>query len=83
MEKAHQIELSKILDIETGLHGKKEPATWAEIYVAIGKLKERAEKNIINVPHYESMPFINKDNPNLHYHNGMPCYNNPCVWCGK
>ena len=22
-------------------------------------------------------------NPNLHYHNGSPCYNNPCIWCGN
>lgn len=20
-------------------------------------------------------------NPNLHYHNGSPCYKNPCIWC--
>ncbi len=21
-------------------------------------------------------------NPNLHYHGQMPCWNNPCYWCG-
>lgn len=20
-------------------------------------------------------------NPNLHYHNVTPCYQNPCIWC--
>lgn len=53
-----------------------------EIYEAIGKLKERAERPQKEVVYFPNpvQPLMN-NNPNLHYHNGSPCYNNPCVWC--
>lgn len=28
-------------------------------------------------------PNYQPQNPNLHYHGGIPCYQNPCVWCGS
>jgi len=53
-------------------------ATEADIYIEIGRLKERADTNntIYKVPH-----LTNSTDPNLHYHHGMPCYQNPCNWC--
>lgn len=81
----HQKELCRMLGLGTGLVGEAvgKPNSWAEIYEAIGKLKERAEKpqkEIVYFPSTNPMPLYNND-PNLHYHNGIPCRNNPCVWC--
>lgn len=58
-------ELAKIL-------GLSPTASWAEIYVEIGRLKERKNDNYA---------FQLPNNPNLHYHGAIPCYQNPCVWC--
>lgn len=41
MEKENQNELSKVLGLSRGL-GNTNVASWAEIYVEIGRLKERA-----------------------------------------
>ena len=36
---------------------------------------------IINIPSYPPIIFPQTTtDPNLHYHNGQPCRNNPCVW---
>lgn len=53
----HQKELSKILGLSRGLTGSGN-ASWAEIYVEIGKLKERAERLPIKeyIPSYGTMP---------------------------
>ena len=52
-------------------------ATWADIFVEIGKLKERAK----NQSEYTfTYPDFQSETP-YHYHNGMKCYNNPCTWC--
>lgn len=80
-ETQHQEELTKILEItrtylDGGLEGMNKPATWAEIYTAIGRLKERAEKpaEIRYIPSSEPMPLGQPNfNPNLHYHTGTPC----------
>lgn len=58
------------------------PASWEEIFVEIGKLQERANKP----PVKEWMPYSPVGpqllgNQQVHYHNGQPCYKNPCVWC--
>ena len=79
-EKEAQTELSEILGIKKYKHGGSLPATWSEIYVEIGRLQERAVRNL-NQPVWNPPQEVNQ-NPNLHYHNGMPCYNNPCVWFG-
>lgn len=80
----HQKELCRMLGLGNGLVGKAvdSPNSWAEIYEAIGKLKERAErpqKEIVYFPNTNPMPL--SQDPNLHYHNGIPCRNNPCLWC--
>ena len=66
------------------LNEKDSPYSWEEIFNEIGKLQERAEKPPVEryIPQNPSplMP-LNQPNPNLHYHNGAPCYQNPCVWC--
>lgn len=83
-----QIELRRILGIDKMVseygYSKKEPtpASWAEIYEAIGKLKERAlntQKEIVYIPRISILQTTG--DPNLHYHNGIACRNNPCVWC--
>lgn len=70
----HQEVLCKMLGLPT-------KGSWAEIYEAIGKLKERVEKpkEIVYFPNTNPMP-LTEYNLNLHYHNGMPCRNNSCVW---
>lgn len=86
----HQKELVKILGLNSGrgLVGSRIDTlpTWAEIYVEIGKLKEKAENPEKEIRYYPSnnptnnpIPLVN-NNPNLHYHGSIPCYNNPCVW---
>lgn len=79
MEKENQKQLTQILGIGRGLLNEG-IASWAEIYREIGRLQERAEK-----PPVEkfTMPCNQKSNDvqNTHYHDGMPCPNNPCVWC--
>lgn len=66
-----QKELAKIL-------GLSPAASWSEIYVEIGRLKEMANRpQTINYP-MNPMPL---NNPNLHYHGAKPCYQNPCVTC--
>ena len=59
MENEHQKELSKILGLvyDTNFRDKDKMATWAEIYIAIGKLIEKAnnppvEKYIPTTPNY-------------------------------
>ena len=55
----------------------------------IKKLKERIEeleKRPQYVPMYHPIqifpqPALPINNPNLHYHGQMPCWNNPCYWC--
>lgn len=83
----HQIELSKILGLISPLKGyreaEKDIATWAQIYEAIGRLKQRAEeankpREITYIPTPQT---TTTNNPNLHYHGTHPCYQNPCVWC--
>ena len=34
------------------------------------------EKKPLYIPQYQP----NFNNPNLHYHGSMPCYQNPCYW---
>jgi len=71
--------LSKMLNIPEGnIVGE---ASWAKIFEAIGALKERAN----NKPSYPMyIPPVQVDpvgKIDVHYHNGTPCHNNPCVWC--
>ena len=43
---------------------------------------EELEKRPVYIPVYP--PIYNQPNYHntaLHYHNGQPCYQNPCVWC--
>lgn len=82
----HQKELCRMLGLGTGLIGQASGKlnSWAEIYEAIGKLKERADRPQyvpqMPLPISSPMPLMN-DNPNKHYHGQIVCYNNPCGWC--
>lgn len=51
-----------------------------ELEERIQKLEREMGNKTIIIPNY---PPVNlpANNPNLHYHGSMPCYNNPCVWC--
>ena len=40
------------------------------------RISELEKNRIIYVPLAQSAPQI------FHYHNGTPCYNNPCFWSG-
>lgn len=35
------------------------------------------QPHVCQLYYYPQQQFLNT----LHYHNGSPCYNNPCVWC--
>ena len=81
-------ELIEILGLSNGSSYNSKVASWAEIFVEIGRLKERASKRDkeSGFPIYTPIP--NFPNPNItqplvpvHYHGAQPCYNNPCVWC--
>ena len=56
-----------------------------ELIEEIRKLREELEKFNNRQPVQIQYPpqYIppNYHNPALHYHNGMPCYQNPCLWC--
>lgn len=52
-------------------------STLPQIYVRIGKLLEQVDRNQTLTP----IPNDNNFTTIPHYHNGSPCYNNPCVWC--
>lgn len=56
-----------------------------ELEKEVERLAEEVKKlNILLAPQYHPIIFISPPelhNPALHYHNGSPCYNNPCVWC--
>lgn len=80
----HRYILTKMLGIKTEQHPYREaePATWAEIYEAIGKLKARAEDNQpshFHYPQYVQDPCGSNEPPH-HYHGTHKCYNNPCLW---
>ena len=50
-------------------------------HLKIHKLDEQQVINIQpNYPIYNPIQIL-PNNPNLHYHGSMPCYNNPCIWC--
>jgi hypothetical protein len=56
-----------------------------ELEMRIERLEE-GQKNpapvIINVPSLPPYPYLQTtQNPNLHYHNDIPCYINPCGRC--
>ena len=63
---------------------KKKKTTIEELEKRIKVLEDRPY-------HYHTIPFGDMPdipnfvqptyNKNLHYHNGKPCYNNPCIWC--
>lgn len=36
------------------------------------------EQNKIDITHNPLFVLANTQNPNLHWHNNIPCYNNPC-----
>lgn len=59
------------------LNGK--PISWEEIFAEIGKLQERANRPV--QPIYPINQPISAGTSQVHYHNGSPCYKNPCVWC--
>ena len=83
MENENQKAISKLLGLDRELlYGKGECASWPTIYAEIGRLQEQAQRNNVPVtyPVWQPPQEVNK-NPNLHYHNGIPCYNNPCTWC--
>lgn len=40
------------------------------------KLELELEKTRKSMP-FQAWPYT----PSCHFHNGMPCYQNPCVWC--
>lgn len=48
-------------------------------HLMIHKTKEFTPNYIPNYPNY-IVPPVNITPP-CHYHNGSPCYNNPCYWC--
>jgi hypothetical protein len=56
-----------------------------KLKVEIEKLKlelqiEQAKRQQIPyLPQYPQWP--QNQNPNVHWHNGSPCFNNPCYWC--
>ena len=54
-----------------------------ELIEEIRKLREELEKLNNRQPTYYPPQYIppNYHDPALHYHNGTPCYNNPCLWC--
>jgi len=60
--------------------------SWEEIFNEIGKLQERATFRESDLIRRETEPYPYKDEPSQkqppHYHNGSPCYNNPCITCG-
>ena len=55
----------------------------------IKELKKRIEElERRPIPYYHPIIINNPPTPNIpppgvnvHYHNGQPCYQNPCVWC--
>lgn len=63
-------------------NNKHEVYSWEEIFNEIGKLQERANQPPQVVKEYWPSPTPGGvGSSNVHYHNGMPCYQNPCVWC--
>lgn len=81
-----QKELSKILGITRKSDGayssKQEPASWAEIYTEIGRLKERAEKSaeIRYLPSNEPMPLNSYQEP-FKCMCGNPVPHSYCAYC--
>lgn len=52
---------------------------WEEIKILRAQiLAHKCPTCIHYVPMYN---YPSLHNPITHYHNGAPCYNNPCVWC--
>jgi hypothetical protein len=52
---------------------------WQELQILRAQiLAHKCPTCVHYVPMY-NYPIV--PNPVTHYHNGMPCYNNPCVWC--
>lgn len=52
----------------------------------IEELKKRIaelEKRPVIYPTYPPIQYQPPQYQHFHYHNGMPCYNNPCFWCGN
>jgi hypothetical protein len=80
-------ELGKILGIDGRIGNTSKIVTWAEVFTEIGRLIERANPPVKNDP----FPPLNPLNPfggigttttaPHHFHDGMICYKNPCVWC--
>ena len=63
----HQEILTKMLMLERPYSAEIEPASWAEIYEAIGKLKERASQPpqvIWELWPSQTMPLITNTKPN-------------------
>jgi hypothetical protein len=94
MEQDRDLELREIFSKLLDAPGKKKTIydhtderitySWEEIFCELGRLRERATKAL-------EKSYTPEDRPSLrpfenviqacHYHNGYPCYKNPCVWC--
>ena len=74
---------SKVLGApEYGLSSTKVVYSWEEIFCEIGKLQERANRPIPSIP-FLTGPMQSADYKEaaFHFHNGMKCYQNPCLLC--
>jgi hypothetical protein len=86
MENDNQKAISKLLGLDKELsYGKGECASWPTIYAEIGRLQERASQppQVVKEfwPNNNHMPLNCPEQRDVHYHNGIPCYSNPCTWC--
>ena len=88
-DKEMREQFSKVLgsptDFRNAYNEKQVVWSWEEIFNKIGKLQERASRPPEVVKEYwpstNPMP-LNVPRPtDVHYHNGIPCYQNPCTWC--
>jgi hypothetical protein len=52
-----------------------------ELEIEILKLNKQIIGIPYVVPSLPQPPFYPTMNQPFHYHNGLPCYNNPCVTC--
>lgn len=85
MRDEHKEILTKMLGLERPYSAEIEPASWAEIYEAIGSLKARANQPMqipFNTNGYGGCQPLTQTEPAYHYHNGIKCFNNPCYWAG-
>lgn len=73
--KTMEKELDKLIKT---LEGAQETIRIQEKIIELYKEKDRLNTSIPYIPYQPIFPNI--QNPNLHYHGTLPCYNNPCFW---